>query len=256
MQLLLSTSLYLSSLGCPLAGETIRLRDTLSPYIYALRDSVMNQLPHLFCAVQALEMLAVHAPFGVLPLDTTTLSSVALARGTISTAKTILAEMNAIGLVRSMVRAGHLHAFNIPDVWTWLATCSMEAQYRLEDEVIRVPADFMEARQIAETFFEKDDMSFWLRGVRPGDDVEQLSRLSTCDEIVRLGIVLDFTTRTRDSLEAAFKDPTFDLVPAIDSMFKYTLKQMEKEDHRHEAILGESMLSCRLRSGLWETTNS
>jgi hypothetical protein len=240
MQLLLSLSLYLSSLALPLDDETIRLRETLTPYIYALRDTIMTQLPQLFCAPQAFEILAVHAPFGVLPLDTTTLSSVALARGTIATARSILDETGAHSLVQAMVRSGDFHAFTVPDVWTWLSICSIDAQYKLEDEVIRIPTDFPEARTIAESFFEAEDTSGWVRGVHPGDYAEFIGKLMTCDQLVRLGTVLDFCTRTRDSLEAAFKDPTFDLVPAIDSMFKYSLKQLEKCDQRHDVLLGKS----------------
>lgn len=197
------------------------------------------QLPQAFPAVQALELLAVHAPFGVLPLDVTTLSSVALARGVVSTAVAISNNLNALNLIRVMTKLGSLHVFVNPDTWTWLSLCAIEAQYRLEDEVLRVPPAFLEARQLAEDCFEREDMEVWRRGVLPGDDTDFIAKLSTCDRLMRLGVVIDFLTRVRDSIEVVLGEPTYDLVSAIDSMFKYSLKQMEKLDERHEVILGK-----------------
>lgn len=237
--LLLCLVVYLSTLAIP-ATSGQRLRDALTPYIYALRDSVLQQLPYSFVTLQALEIMSVHAPYGVLPLDTTSLSSLALARGTVQAAAAVSVELNASLMIRTMSRVGHVHTWLATDTWTWLSTCAAEAAFRVEDETPRVPASLAEARAIAELFYDREDLDVWRKGVGMLDEAEFLGRLYMCDRLLHLAELLDSVMRSRGVVETASKDPDFDATAAMDAEFRYAMSRLEDLDKKFQAVYSES----------------
>lgn len=239
--LLISISVYLSTLVlAPSVGQ--RLREVLTPYIYALRDAVLQQLPQSFTTLQALELLAIHAPFGVLPLDSTRLSSLVLSRGTITTAASIATELGAGMMVRTMLRLGNTHTWMGTDTWTWLSTCAAEAAYKLEDEIARAPTNLAEARNLAEMFYDPEDLDIWRKGVSIVDEADFVGRLHVCDKLLRTAEVLDSLARSRAILENASKDPGYEATDAMEAEFKYAFARMESLDHKHDAIYSEYSL--------------
>lgn len=240
--LLVALTLYLSTLGLP-ASAGQRLRDTLTPYIYALRDSVLLHMPANFATLQALELFALHAPLGILPFDTTSLSSLAPSRGIIQAASAVATELNVSLMIRTMSRMGHVHLWLSTDTWTWLSSCVAEANSKLEDQVARPPASLADARAIAEGFWEGDDMDVWRKGASMVDEADFLGRLYVCDRLLRVAEVLDSLGRSRGVLETVAKEPTFDVTNAIDAEFKFVASRMEALDAKHQAIYGQFSLS-------------
>jgi hypothetical protein len=236
--LLISVSAYLSTLVlAPSVGQ--RVREVLTPYIYALRDAVLQQLPQSFMTLQAIELLAFHAPFGVLPLDSTRLSSLVLSRGITTIAASVCTDLNAGLMVRQLLRISDTHAWMATDTWTWLSTCAIEAAYKLEDEVTRIPANLPDARNMAEMFFDPDDLDIWRKGVSIVDEADFVGRLHVCDKLLRTAEVLDSLSRSRAILETAAKDPHYDATEAMEGEFKYAFSRMERLDNKHDAIYSE-----------------
>lgn len=238
--LLTSLVIYLSTLAMP-ATSGQRIREILTPYIYVLRDSVLQELPRNFNTLQALELFAVHAPFGVLPFDSTRLTSLALNRGTITAASAVAVDLGAATMVRAFLRVGHLHAWLITDIWTWLATCASEAYSKFEDEASRAPLSLDEARSIASIFYENEDLELWRKGVEIADEADFIGRLYVCDRLLQLAEVLDSLARSRDMVEAVAKDPTFDVTAATLAEFKYSISRLEALDNKFHAIYSESL---------------
>ena len=237
--LLISVSVYLSTLVlAPSVGQ--RLREVLTPYVYALRDAVLQQLPQSFTTLQALELLSVHAPFGVLPLDSTRLSSLVLNRGTIASASSVSAEINAGAMIRSLFRLGNLQTWMATDTWTYLSSCAAEAANKLEDEISRAPTNLADARNLAEVFYDPEDLEIWRKGVGIVDEADFVGRLHVCDKMLRTAEVLDSLSRSRAILENAAKDVNFDATEAIDVEFKYAFSRLEDLDRKHDAIYGAS----------------
>jgi hypothetical protein len=241
--LLISVSIYLSTLVlAPSVGQ--RLRDTLTPYIYALRDAVVQQLPQSFTTLQALELLAVHAPYGILPLDSTRLSSIALARGSILAASAVATALNVSLMVRTMGQMGTFHRWMATDTWTWLSTCAAEAAYKLEDEVAKAPPSLADARNIVEAMIDPDDLEIWRKAVTIVDEADYVGRLNVCDKLLRTAEVLDSLARSRNILETASKDPNFDATEAMEAEFKYAFARLESLDQKHEAIYSKCTNHC------------
>jgi hypothetical protein len=237
--LLISVSVYLSTLVlAPSVGQ--RLREVLTPYIYSLRDAVLQQLPQSFTTLQALELLAVHAPFGVLPLDSTRLSSLVLNRGTIASALSVSMEVGAAAMIRSYSRLGNLQTWMATDTWTYLSSCAVEAAYKLEDEIARAPASLADARNLVEMFYDLEDLEIWRNGVGIVDEADFVGRLHVCDKLLRTAEVLDSLSRSRAILDNAAKDINFDATEAMEVEFKYAFARLEDLDRKHDAIYGES----------------
>jgi hypothetical protein len=240
--LLISVSVYLSTLVlAPSIGQ--RLREVLTPYIYALRDAVLLQVPQSFTTLQALELLAVHAPFGVLPLNSTRLSSLVLSRGTIASAVAVSTEVNAGAMIRSLLRLGNIHTWMATDTWTYLSMCAAEAAYKLEDEIARAPANLADARNLAEMFYDPEDLEIWRNGVGITDEADFVGRLHVCDKLLRTAEVLDSLSRSRAILDNAAKDVNFEATEAMEVEFKYAFARLEDLDRKHDAIYGKSNFS-------------
>lgn len=237
--LLASLVIYLSTLAMP-ATSGQRIREILTPYIYVLRDTVIQELPQDFHTLQALELLAVHAPFGILPFDSTRLTSLTLNRGTITVASAVAVELGAGLMVRSMLRMGHLHAWLATDVWTWLSTCAAEAYSKFENEVSRSPPSLGEAKSIAGIFYEDAEFELWRKAVGIADEADFIGRLYVCDRVLQLAEVLESLARSRDIVEAVAQDPTFDATAATLAEFKYSISRLEALDNKFHAIYSES----------------
>lgn len=236
--MLLCLVVYLSTLAVP-ASSGQRLRDTLTPYIYALRDAVLQQLPCTFATLQALEIMSVHAPYGVLPLDTTSLTSLALAKGAVQAAATMAVELQAGLMIRTMSRVGHVHTWLATDTWTWLSCCAAEANMRVEDETPRMPTSMADARAIVDLFYDRDDLDVWRQGVSLVDEAEFTGRLYMCDRLLHLAETLQFAVRCRAAIEQAAKDINFDMTAAIDAEFQYNSARLNELEKKFQAIYGK-----------------
>lgn len=216
------------------------IRETLTPYIYALRDAVLQQLPQSFTTLQALELFAVHAPYGILPLDSTRLSSLTFNRGTTHAAAGVSAEIGAGLMIRTMSRIGHLHSWLSSDTWTWLSICATEAYCKFEDEVAKAPASLHEARTVADVFYESSNLEVWAKGVEIADEADFTGRLYICDRVLQLAEVLESLARSRGHVETVAKDPTFDATAATLAEFKYSISRLEALDSKFHTIYSES----------------
>jgi hypothetical protein len=138
-----------------------------------------------------------------------------------------------------MLRLGNVHAWISTDAWTWLSICAAEAAYKLEDEIARAPSNFVEARNLAEMFYDPEDLEIWRKGVSIVDEADFVGRLHVCDKFLRTAEVLDSLARSRAILESAAKDPGFDATDAMEAEFKYAFSRLESLDRKHDAIYGE-----------------
>jgi len=241
--LLLSLVLYLSSLALPTDEALSSLRSTLTPLITVLRDDVLLSLPQSFIAIQALDILAVHAPLGILPAQKTNPRALAVARGQIAAAMQIAAALNFSAMVRSLTHVsrieglqGHM-AWETTDNWLWLAMCVNEAAICLEDVQTKKPESLAEARGMVDEFWRDDYSEVWSVGLHVLSPPELVGRLAICDRIARLSEVIDSAVRLRSALDSAAMDPSLDIVEALVGEMKYLTERLDGIDAKHDAII-------------------
>ncbi|OCF37136.1 hypothetical protein I316_01043 [Kwoniella heveanensis BCC8398] len=237
--LLLATVIYLSSLSLPADAAVQRLRASLSPYIIHLRASVLLQLPRSFHALQALEMLAIHCPLGILPLQQANLRTLSVARGQTVIISHMADAVEFDALVESVFAGpGPAFAFECTDVWLWLGLIADRASITLEDIHPTRPDDLYKARRIVDEFSDYGERSdFWQDGIRRGDYAALVGRLGVCDRVARLDDVLSTLQRLKGALDTSSTDPTFDPVRKIVNEFEGFDKRMEEIDRRHDLIM-------------------
>ena len=235
--LLLSLAFYLSSLSFPNDLTFVRIRSSLAPHITRLRDWVLLHLPQDFAAIQALDLMSMHAPLGVLPLQTTNLNLLTVGRGLSAAALSISQVLSFHGLISRMMRIGLTVCWETTDCWLWLSLCLAEAALSLEDQLPRPPSSLAEARGLADTFLAREDLEFWRRGLLNGEMDGLVGRLSLCDRLVRFGHVHDTMASMRAALERAAADSSFDPVEAIVAEFKFFTQRLELLDERHADVM-------------------
>ena len=221
-----------------------RLRNTLTPYIITGRDAHLLQLPQSFHAIQALELLSVHAPLGVLPLQTANPLTLAVGRGQINAATSISERIEFPMLMKQILQEGLARSFEISDTWLWLSLCAAEATAALEDESTKRPANLTSARDLAEALMASDSHEIWHRSLETRDAVEVMGRLAVCDRLARLGRVHDALGRMNSAMEMATQEPNLDLVESLVEELKYYLGRVEAIDMRYDALVCEPPSCC------------
>lgn len=239
ISLLLALVVYLASLALPVDPIVDRLRKDLAPYILSLRDTTMLHLPQSFHALQALEMLSMHAPLGILPLQTGNPRTLAVARGQLSTALQIGQLLAFPAFIRTMIRAtaGSQLCWQTTESWSWLSLCAAEAMLVLEDETPKKPVTLAEAHSLAETFLSLDHDTWREEAVK--NPASAVGKLALCDRIERLVGVFDSLARLRNVLELSAQDPAHDTVGAVVAEMKQFTMTAETLDSRHDTLLGE-----------------
>ena len=223
------------------------MRNTLTPYIVAGRDTHLLQLPLSFHAIQALELLSVHAPLGVLPLQTANPLTLAVGRGQINAATRISESIAFPMVMKRILQEGVARSFEMTDTWLWLSLCAAEANIALEDESTKRPASLTAARDLAEALMASESHELWQRSLDTRDAVEVLGRLALCDRLARLGRVHDALGRMNSAMEVATQEPNLDLVESLVEELKYYLGRVEAIDMRYDALICEPSLTARLR---------
>jgi hypothetical protein len=246
--LLISTVIYLCSLTLPAEPTITNIRNALTPFIILLRDRVLVQLPTSFHAVQALELLSIHAPLGILPLQLTDPRSIAMARGQHVALAGIATKLNFSAFFKNILRGIPRDPWDQADCWLWLCVCCLDASVALEDEGIRRPASLQDARGLVENFLDPSSEHHWRMALESIDVSEVLGRLAVCDRLARLAEVHDSLERLRQALETAAQEPLFDAVEAITEELKYSFQRIEALDQRHDVILGKSSIKFALTS--------
>lgn len=241
--LLLSLVIYLASLPLPPTEELSALRSTLQPHILALRDEVLLTLPPTFTALQCLDLLAVHAPLGILPVQMVTLRNLAIARGQLGASKQIAETLQFNTLVRHMRQVsryngtiGHL-SWEETDNWLWLCLIANEACLVLENEAITKPTCLQEAREYVDEYWGDNYHEIWSAALHVMSPAPLVGRLAICDRITRLTEVIDCALRIRSLLETAAADPNFDVIGSTTEEMKYLTDRLEAIDAKHDAIL-------------------
>lgn len=242
--LLLSLVIYLATLALPNDDELSTIRSTLTPYIISLRDSILLSLPSSFVAIQALNLLCVHAPLGVLPVQMTNPRSLAVARGQVYAASQIGGGLKFNAMVRHMTQLSRLHGgpahmrWEMADNWLFLATCVAEAALALEEEVVKRPESLSEAHELMEDFWSSNTVAeTWSTGLHVLGPPELIGRLAMCDRIARLSEIIDSCLRVRTHLDTAAGDPGFDIVRAVGEELKYVMERLNDIDRKHDAIM-------------------
>lgn len=244
--LLVAIVSYLSSLSLPNDSQIKRLRAILTPYICRLRDAVLLKLPKNFQTLQALELMSVHAPLGVLPLQLTTLRTLAVARGQTLAACHISTELSFPRLIEQLLMPpGLRYSFECGDLWLWFGLCAGEAAATLEDLVPRKPQHLSEARRLADTFTNtRENVELWRESVHREDAALLVGRLAVCDKLARMEELLDALTRIRGALEMSATDPDVDPVQGIVGEFELFSTKMAEVDRRQDSIMGQCDRKC------------
>jgi hypothetical protein len=241
--LVLSLVIYLASLSEPHDRELAIIRVKLQPFILSLRDSILLALPESFVAIQCLELLAVHAPFGILPVQMVCPRSLSVARGQIGAAVQISASLKYSVMVRQMTQVSKMKGapphvtLDQGEKWLWYGLCAAEAALALEMETIRKPASLADAKEAMGDFFGNDYHDVWTVGLHAISPPELIGRLATCDRISRLSEVIDTCIRLRTCLDTAASDPSYDVIGALTDEIRYGTERLEAIDTRHDAIL-------------------
>ncbi|WVW86796.1 hypothetical protein I302_108851 [Kwoniella bestiolae CBS 10118] len=237
--LFLATVIYLSSLALPPDSDIQHIRTTLTPYITYLRDRVMLQLPRSFIALHALELLVVHAPLGVLPMELTSLKDLGVARGLLGTAKNLMITLEYHELVdQAIADTDPIFAFDCTDLWLWASLIADQATISFEDLNPVKPHNLAHARRITENFTNyNEQLGLWQEGIAKGDLAVLIGRLSVCDRLARSEEVLDTITNIKRALDISASNPTYDPVRGILNEFQNHERRMEDLDRRHDALI-------------------
>ena len=236
------------------------LRSILTSHITSLRAAIMLQLPVSFHALQALDLLAIHAPLGVLPLQLVKPTSLGIARGQIHASSIISESLAYASLFKQFRNSGIFHTWESADAWLYLSLRANEASSALEDEVTKRPATLNEARDLAEAMMTGANTEVWRSGLDGHDPAGVLGRLAICDRLARLGQVHDGIARIRGTMDAAAAEPNLDIVEAVVEELKYHSGRLEAIDGRFEAIVGEKIaelptftndIASNHRTGYW-----
>ncbi|KAL7424992.1 hypothetical protein Q5752_000679 [Cryptotrichosporon argae] len=234
LSLLLSICLYLSALTLPSDERTSRLRAVLAPHVAQLQAHVVLRLPATVPAMQALELLAFHAPFGSLPFTLTDTRALAPARGHVVALDAIAV---ALRFPQMVANFNAYHNWANEDYWLWLGVVAAEAHVALEDDRVVRPARLAEASKAVDMLTRPGFDEFWKTAVENGtDQAEVFGRLAMCDRLLRLDEVHVALTKLRDTLETAASVDGFDVVAAISAEHEHFLQRMDAIDKRHAEL--------------------
>lgn len=235
--LLAASALYVTSQSLPDDTDAKRMRVALGPSIGHLQHHILVQQPFSFHAIQALEILSLHAPFApVLPFQLTDPRTLAPARGLSGIATNISVSLN----FQSLVNCG-IDRWTNPDFWLWLGMCAGAAQMSLEDERPRKLAILTDARSASASFVAPESDGLWSSAATSDDPAELLGKLAVCDRLARLEELHDGIGRLRGTLETTAAVPNFNAVQTILDEFEYFTRRMTAIDKRYEEILGACM---------------
>lgn len=234
LTLLLATTIYLASWSLP-SDSAGGVRTKLAPLIGHLQHRILVQQPTSYYALQALEALSLHAPFGVLPYEYTDLSSLAPARGQVTIATSILDRLDIEASCSSVPLSSQ---WENPETWLLLGVRTAEARLVLEDKLPRKPQGLSHARRIASMFTAPENSMLWR--IHDADETPAvLGRLAICDQLAGLEELIDGLARLYGILEDAAEIPGFDATTPVTEEFRAFDKRLEEIDERHDDILGE-----------------
>jgi hypothetical protein len=245
VQLLLATAVFVASLSLGPDPEAQRLRDELAPTIQNLQHNVLAHQPSSFHAIQALELLALHAPLSpALPLQLTDPTALGPARGVIGVALNIANSLNFNAMVN-----GPLERWPNPDFWLWLGLRAGEAQMAFEDERPRKPALLGEARALTWALTSPENDQQWVSAASMDDPAELLGKLAVSDRLARLEELHDSYGRLRGILDTATTTVNFAGQQAIQEEIDFYNARLAEIDRRHDNILGMVGLPPALQGG-------
>lgn len=239
-QLLLSTIVYLCSLVLVPTPAVLQLRSFFRPRITFYRNRVLLTAPASFTTIQVLEILGLHAPLGVVPLQLVDPRSISVARGTFTLLCSISSQLKFPVFFKGIAANEAENLWNLTDCLLFLSLTALEASIALEDEYPKPPAALAEVRQISMTYLDESREYLWRNGRESIGSAGLLGRLGLFDRICRLGEVSESLGRLRVTLESAAMDTTFNPVDAISDEFAFFATKMEACDSRHDTILGMS----------------
>ena len=238
-KVLLAVVLYLSSLAKPHDSALANFRTSLVPLIIHLRDRTVLRLPRTCQSVQALELLALHAPFGILPLQLTDTRSPDIARGQIAAASVIASSLEWSSTFGDP-ESHHLsttHDQDSPALWTWLALCADEAALALENETPLRPSFLDAATLLSRRFLQQEYVESWSKRPSEISVAQIIGRISVCDRITRLAVVHDGLAEILAGLNRSAVDRNFDLIGATVATIQQTLNSVEEMGRTHGMLM-------------------
>ncbi|ORX36357.1 hypothetical protein BD324DRAFT_651597 [Kockovaella imperatae] len=243
--LLLALVIYLASTSIP--SQTQQLRSTLIPLVTTLRSSVLLHVPLSLAAVQALQLLTFHAPFGTLPWEKVNYHSLSVGRGQLGSALSIHSALGS--------RAFNLHfdmdpilLWDNPQFWLWMCLVADQGRLVLEDETteVRLPSQLSQAKVLVDRIMVPSTYDVWGNASSETDSAELVGKLGVCNRIVRLAAALDTICKFHQSLlslaDDGFHDHVAHVMQDLDE-YNSQLRGIEQE-HDHITRLLASTPTC------------
>ena len=219
--LLTATVLYLCYRMDSLATAAIYLRDLL---LLRLRTSHHGGM--------ALELLTLHAPFGLLPGQAVDQSHVDVLRSIPVILKH--ASKTRLEHARAIMAGPLIDAFNSSDVWTWISLCEIEAsRCNPTYHATRPPDTLQPTAKLCDTFLSQLDL--WL-----GDRSRLLGKLFLCERVLLLHIEVDCYLKTRDMVKQVISGSTMDVLESVTSVVRSAIQACDDVEHRIQVVLGSS----------------
>ena len=243
--LLLALVIYLASTSIP--AQTHQLRSTLTSLIGSLRDSLLLHIPSSLAAIQALELLSLHAPLGALPWEQVHFHNLSVGRGQLSTA---LAIQQSLGSQAFSFRPDvdpFVH-WEYREFWLWMSLVADQARVVLEDEVqeLRTPPELADAKLLAERILASGSLHLWSDATSDSDCADLVGRLGVCHRIIRLSLVHETLKAYRSALEGLASDAFYNLVGDVTRLMnEFEVKQRTIEA-QYDRIAGGSTVLSRL----------
>ena len=203
-QVLQALVFYLSIVSC---GEIEHARHFRSTLITRLETGILKLMtasPNTLSAIQTMEILAMFAPFGLLPGRPTSIASLTIARGYVTTCLSMAARCNLkASATHNFVQERRL-AWASSDVWAWLTLVTVDAMMRFEDQRPLAPAALDEAAMMAEALAQHASADTTLE--MEVSDPCFLAKVASCERLQRLQVTFKALRGTKRSSVAV---PTF-----------------------------------------------
>lgn len=238
--LFVSVIAYLSSLSLPPEKDVLHLRATLAPVIQTVRGNVLLNLPADVEACQALQMLTVHAPFGVLPLEQTDLSDAQIARGQLSAAFTIWRKLGVQPKVLQKLEENSMEGLaSMYETWLFLNLIAEATAAEIQAERPSLPGYLMEGTRIANMCMAKD-LDYIRRHCLGFHKIQVMGRMYLCDRLLRLADTLNTIIKLRLIFESTATDPYFPAFDALRATLNDYLSSVDAREQAFDELLGGS----------------
>jgi hypothetical protein len=200
---------------------------------------VLLQTPESLDTIHALLLLAVFAPFGVLPSYPTNPADIAVAYGYLTTALSVSLAVNLPSIEPLAMICEWSLARNSTEVWTWMSLSTLEATMALEHEPILHPSNLTSTCRLAEHLIRGANQHLAEIG-QDGMNSSEMGKMLVAERIVRLAIIHEELAVMSQILETCSLTALHSPPEQMAECLQRCLRRLELSIYQSDSLTGES----------------